>query len=191
MELKTKFLGREIYKFNKLDSTQLEIWRRIENNNISNGTVISADIQTNGVGTHGRIWHTDEENNIAFSFFVETNCKVSLIDGVTIEVAETILEVFKKLYNIELEIKTPNDVIHNKRKIGGILCQTKLIGEIVKYIVIGIGLNTNKTHFPEDIEKIASSIKREFNIEVNNNDVINEFCNLFEEKISKRIGDKK
>ena len=164
MELKTKFLGKEIYNFNKIDSTQAEIWRRIEDGNISNGIIIRADIQTNGVGTHGRIWHTDEQNNIAFSFFINTNCKVSLIDGITIEVAETILEVFKNLYNIELEIKVPNDIVHNKKKIGGILCQTKLNGELVKYIVIGIGLNTNKKHFTEDIENIASSIKKEFGI---------------------------
>ncbi len=189
MKLKTKFLGKEIYKFKKIDSTQAEIWRRIENNNISNGTVIRADIQTNGVGTHGRIWHTDEKNNIAISFFIEVNCKVSLIDGITIEVAETILEVFRKLYDIELGIKIPNDIVYNKKKIGGILCQTKLNGELVKYIVIGIGVNTNKNYFSEDIVNIASSIKKEFGIDVNNDDVINEFCNLFEKKIIKRIGD--
>lgn len=190
MELKTKFLGKEIHNYNKIDSTQAEIWRRIEDGNISNGTIIRADIQTNGVGTHGRIWHTDEQNNIAFSFFINANCKVSLVDGITIEVAETILEVFKNLYNIELGIKVPNDIVYNKKKIGGILCQTKLNGELVKYIVIGIGLNTNKKHFSEDIKNIASSIKKEFRIDINNEDVINEFCNLFEKKIIKRIGDK-
>lgn len=190
MSLNTKFLGKEFYKFNKIDSTQAEIWRRIEKNNISSGTIISADIQTNGIGTHGRIWHTDEENNIAFSFFIKTNCKVIELDGITIEVAKTILEVLKKLYNIKLQIKQPNDIVYNNKKIGGILCQTKLNGELVKYIVIGIGLNTNKRYFSKDIESIASSIKKEFGININNDDVINEFCNLFEKKIIKRIGEK-
>ena len=47
--------------YKKIDSTQNEIWRLIESKTIKNKTLIMADIQTNGKGTHGRIWHTDEE----------------------------------------------------------------------------------------------------------------------------------
>ena len=52
--------------YKKIDSTQNEIWRLIESKTIKNKTLIMADIQTNGKGTHGRIWHTDEEKKIAF-----------------------------------------------------------------------------------------------------------------------------
>lgn len=48
------------------------------------------------------------------------------------------LEVFKKLYDIALEIKFPNDIIYNGKKLGGILTETKLKGDLVKDIVIGI-----------------------------------------------------
>lgn len=185
----TKFLGKNFIHYKEIDSTQLEIWRRIENNTIKNGTVIQADLQTDGRGTHGRVWHTDEQNNIAFSFFFEANCNIDLLEGITIEVAEVILEVFKKLYNIELQIKKPNDIVFNNKKIGGILSETKLKGKNVKYVVIGIGLNTNKEHFSEDIKSLASSIKKDFGIIVDNEKIINEFCYLFEKKIIKRIGD--
>ena len=90
-------------------------------------------------GTHGRQWYTDEAQNIAFSFYINThNCEVKKIEGITIEIAETIIEVFKKLYNIELQIKEPNDIVYNNKKIGGILTQTKLNGTKVKYIIVGI-----------------------------------------------------
>ena len=89
-------------------------------------------------GTHGRKWYTEEANNIAFSFFVEINCELEKVEGITVEIAETMIETLKKMYNIELQIKSPNDIVYNERKIGGILTQTKLSGEIVKYIVIGI-----------------------------------------------------
>lgn len=46
--LKTKFLGRNLIHNQVIDSTQLEIWRQIEKGKIENGTVILADIQTNG-----------------------------------------------------------------------------------------------------------------------------------------------
>lgn len=91
-----------------------------------------------GNGTHGRKWHTDESNNIAFSLFIETNCEIESLEGITIEIAETIVEVFRKLYDISLEIKFPNDIVYKGKKIGGILTQTKLNGKVVKYMVIGI-----------------------------------------------------
>ena len=68
--LKTKFLGRNSIYYKEIDSTQSEILRLIENKEAKNGTLVMADIQTNGKGTHGRIWHTDETNNIAFSFVI-------------------------------------------------------------------------------------------------------------------------
>jgi BirA family biotin operon repressor/biotin-[acetyl-CoA-carboxylase] ligase len=89
-------------------------------------------------GTHGRKWHTDEKNNIAFSFFVEPNCEIEKLEGITIEIAETMVETFRKLYDIPLEIKFPNDIVYKDKKIGGILTQTKLNGKFVKYIVVGI-----------------------------------------------------
>lgn len=133
------------------------------------------------------MWRTDEKNNIAFSFFIEANCNLEKLQGITIEIAETILETFQSLYNINLEIKEPNDIMFRDKKIGGILTETKLKGENVKYIVIGIGFNTNKEHFSKDIKNIATSIKNEFKIEIDNLKVISEFCNLFEPKINAKL----
>ena len=138
-------------------------------------------------GTHNRKWYTDEKDNIAFSFYIETNCNIEKLDGITVEIAKTILEVFKNLYNIALEIKEPNDIVCNDRKIAGILTQSKSIENILKYLVIGIGINTNQKKFNEEISNIATSIKNEFNIEIDNEKVISEFCNLFENKIIKMI----
>ena len=138
-------------------------------------------------GTHNRKWYTDEKNNIAFSFYIETNCNIEKLDGITVEIAKTILEVFKNLYNIVLEIKEPNDIVCNGRKIAGILTQSKSIENTLKYLIIGIGINTNQQKFNEEISNIATSIKNEFNTEIDNEKVISEFCNLFENKIIKMI----
>ena len=67
--LKTNYLGKEFIYYKEIDSTQDEIWRRIKNNNIKNGTIIMADIQTKGKGTHGRIWHTDETEYSIFTIY--------------------------------------------------------------------------------------------------------------------------
>lgn len=58
--------------------------------------------------------------------------------GITLEIAQTIVEVFKKLYQIFLEIKFPNDIVYQNKKLGGILTETKLNGKMARDIVIGI-----------------------------------------------------
>lgn len=187
--LKTNFLGRNNIYYKKIDSTQNEIWRLIENNSVPNGTLIIADIQTHGRGTHGRIWHTDEKNNIAFSLFVQLNCNIKRLGGITTKIAEIIVDIFKSLYKVELTIKKPNDIMFQNKKIGGILTETKLVSENVKFLVVGIGINTSKENFSEDIREIATSIKKEFNIEVKVAEFIAEFCNRFEKEIIRMIGD--
>lgn len=185
--LKTNYLGRNTIYYNKIDSTQKEIWRLIENNNSPSGTLIFADLQTKGIGTHGRTWYTDEAKNIAFSFFIKMNCDIEKLDGITIQIAKIIQQILKEKYEIHIEIKKPNDIVINNKKIGGILTQTKIVSEKVKYLVVGIGLNTEKEKFTKDIKDIATSIKKEFGKTVDTKEFIAEFCNEFEKEIIKRM----
>jgi len=183
--LKTRLIGKNIIFYEVIDSTQLEILRKIENNQIENGTIIIANKQTNGKGTHGRIWHT-EKNNIAFSIYLNTNCSIEKLKGLTLKIAQILVGIFQDKYEIALDIKMPNDLIYNQKKVGGILTQTKIVGEIAKYIVIGIGINTNQQAFPKQIEGIATSIKDEFNLTVDNTEIIEEFCYYLEQELYKK-----
>lgn len=163
--------------YEKIDSTQKEVWRRLEDE-----IIISADVQTDGIGTHGRKWYTSQKGNIAFSIGLALNVPINKLDNLTLEIAETIVEVFDNLYKIKLQIKLPNDIMINNQKVGGILTETKLQGEIVKYLNLGVGINTNQ-------EEISTSIKKEFNMPINNSKVIEEFCKIFEENMAKIIGE--
>lgn len=62
-----------------------------------------------------------------------------------------------------------------------------MISEEVRFLVIGIGLNTEKTTFTDDIKNIATSIKKEFRISIDRTEIIASFCNKFEESIKRRI----
>ena len=173
--------GYKVFHYKIIDSTQKEIFRRVENGSIEDRTIINADIQTSGIGTHGRVWHTDEENNIAFSVYFDLskmNCKIDKLDGLTVKIAEDIVKVFRKLYGINLDIKFPNDIYCNGRKLGGILTETKVQNGLVRCVVIGVGINTNQIMFADEIKDIATSIRREFGIEVENSKVISEFFAL-------------
>ena len=181
--LLTKFIGRNIFYYETIDSTQKEAWRKIENNNIENGSLIITNIQTSGIGTHGRVWHTEKNNNIAFSTVLFPNCDISKLDNLTYDIAEILVEIFKKMYQIDIDIKLPNDLIVNNKKVGGILTETKLQGNRVKDLVIGIGINTNQNEISEEIKDISTSIKNEFNIDIDNYLIISEFCNMLEKRL--------
>ena len=196
-KIESKDLGQDGFKvihYKTIDSTQKEIWRRVKNGTIENflfsgivfsrngtienKTIVIADIQTSGIGTHGRTWHTDEENNIAFSVYFDlskSKLNISSLDGLTIKIAEDIVGIFYKLYGISLDIKYPNDIYCNGKKLGGILTETKVQDGMVKCLVIGIGINTNQTKFADEIKEIATSVRREFGIEVENRKVISDF----------------
>lgn len=185
--LDTSVIGKTFAYYDKIDSTQKEIWRLIDNKTIKNGQLIMAGIQTDGIGTHGRKWHTDEVRNVAFSFYVEVNSRLENIEGITIDLAQIIVEIFKTRYHIDLQIKEPNDIMYNNKKLGGILTEAKTCRGIVKYLVIGIGINTNKTNFPNDIKNIATSVKKEFNISVDEIDFVRYFCEKIDHKIAERL----
>ena len=68
----------------------------------------------------------------------------------------------------------------NNKKLGGILTESKVNADKVKLLVIGIGINTEKANFTKDIENIATSIKKEFGINVDRMKIISSFCNEFE-----------
>lgn len=178
--LKTKYLGRNMLFYDEIDSTQSEVWRLYENQETPSGTLVLADIQTQGKGTHGRTWHTDQKGNVAFSFLVKLDCDAQKLDGITVKIAEIIVEIMKDKYDITLSIKEPNDLILNGKKLGGILTETKVSGNNAKCLVIGIGINLRQIDFAEDIKDIATSIKKETGKEIDRIGFISEFCNRFE-----------
>lgn len=189
-QLETMKLGKNYIYYDEIDSTQKEIWRRIEKNEIIDGTLIRAEKQTAGIGTHGRKWVTTK-NNIAFSFYIELNCKLEKLERITVEIAEIIINSIKEMYGIQLEIKLPNDIYYGGKKLGGILTETKVKGNMAKFMVVGIGINNSQMIFDGELSNIASSIKKEFGIEIDVEKFISFLCNRFEKMILNRIEDEK
>ena len=173
--------------YNKIDSTQNEIWRLIESKTIKNKTLIMADIQTKGKGTKGRAWYGGEYENICGTFVLTPNCNIKQIENLTILIAQCWVKTIKDLYDIKLDIKYPNDVMCNRKKVSGILTESVTNKEIVKYIFIGIGIDVNQIIFTPEIEQIATSLKKEYNKEFNREEIISSFFNTFEKEYKKLI----
>lgn len=182
--LKTEFLGRNLLFFKSLDSTQTKLKAMRQP---LDGTLVIADNQVAGVGTHDRKWYTGNGKNIAMSFVLLPNCPIKNLENITICIAKCMVGAIKKLYGIELEIKRPNDLYYNNKKVGGILTETVCKGEYVKKIYIGIGANVNQEKFPGNLSEIATSLKKEFRREFDREEMIVVFLNQFEEEYRKMI----
>jgi len=177
--LTTKYIGRNIEYHERISSTQVRA-KELANDNMQNGSIVIAEMQTEGIGTHGRRWLANKEENILMTIILFPECKLSEIENLTIEIANLLVKILYDLYKIEIVVKVPNDLMLGGKKVAGILTETKAQNEIVKSLFIGVGMNVNQQNFPEEIESIATSLKKETGKNFNREDIVIEFLNRFE-----------
>ena len=79
----------------------------------------------------------------------------------TIVMAMSALEGINAVTGLPVRIKWPNDILIHRRKVAGILSEMSVRDGKIQYVVIGIGVNVNQEGFPKEIEKIATSLKKE------------------------------
>ena len=173
---KTKIIGKQIEYFNQIDSTHIYA-KKIANEKNNNGKILIAEMQTGGIGTKGRSWYTGFGKNIAMTIILHPKCKITDLKNLTIEIAEKIRNAINKLYGYNLEIKKPNDLMLNNKKICGILTEIHSQGEKIKYLLISFGFNVNENNFPEDTKEIATSLKKETGKDFNREEII---CKIIE-----------
>ena len=169
----------DIKKIEEQTNQKIEYYKEIESTHlyakkseILGNKIIIAEKQTGGIGTKGRTWHTGEEKNIALTIIAHPNCKIKKLEGLTTLIAKKIQESIKELYGYNLQIKEPNDLILNNKKICGILTEIHTQEEIIKYLLISIGFNVNEEEFDLDIQEIATSLKKEFQKDFNREEII-------------------
>lgn len=125
------------------------------------GTVILAKNQTQGRGRMGRSFHSPENCGIYMSLILRLNCPASELMHLTCAVAWTMCNAVEKATGLRPGIKWINDLVHQKRKLGGILTELGIDSQgKVSYAVIGIGLNClqQQADFPPELQEIAASL---------------------------------
>lgn len=123
--------------FEELPSTHLYV-----KDNPKLGVAVLADSQTQAIGSHGRQW-TTPKGNIALSFAVPATFDVAP----ALVVSEAVLQCLHSL-KIPANVKWPNDIYMNNKKLGGILVEKIHIDDKPIYIV-SLGLNLLRDHLPE------------------------------------------
>ena len=177
---KTKIIGKKIEYFKEIESTHI-YGRKIAEDKENDGKVLLAEVQTGGIGTKGRSWYTGYGKNIAMTIILHPKCKIDELDNLTVEIAEKIKEAIYELYVYKLEIKKPNDLIFNGKKICGILTELHSQGEKIKYLLISLGFNVNEDEFSEETKDIATSLKKETGKEFSREEIICKIVEKLEE----------
>lgn len=158
--LHTKWLGKNLYCHDSLDSTNLEI-RRLGEAGACHGTTVIAEEQTMGRGRRGRGWLGEAGCGIWMSFLLKPEINAEHSSMLTLVAALAVEEAIRETTGIKSQIKWPNDMIINGKKVCGILTEMSLQMDEINYIVVGIGINVNIAEFPEDLKKKATSLQIE------------------------------
>lgn len=114
--------------------------------------------QSEGRGQRGNSWFCGAEKDVAMSLvYYPQNQSVEKQFLLNVFVCNAVHAfVSKCLPNDKVEIKWPNDILVNERKICGILIENSVRGSLIDHSVIGIGLNLNSTNFPNYLERATS-----------------------------------
>ncbi|MBS4209786.1 biotin--[acetyl-CoA-carboxylase] ligase [Bacillus sp. FJAT-50079] len=157
--LTTECFGRHIYHFDKIDSTQVKAHQLAEKG-APEGTVVIAEEQTSGRGRMSRPWHSLKKKGVWMSFIVRPKLHLQQAPQFTLITAIAVVKAIEETTGLEPEIKWPNDILLNGKKITGILTELQGEADHIHYLIIGIGMNVNhaKADFPEEVKEIATSL---------------------------------
>ncbi|MBI2850129.1 MAG: biotin--[acetyl-CoA-carboxylase] ligase [Chloroflexi bacterium] len=166
--LKTHFIGQKALYYPSLTST-MEVARQVAREGAAEGTVIIADEQTAGKGRLKRSWLTPK-GNIALSVILRPG--LSALPALIMLASLAVVHGIEAVTGLKPQIKWPNDILVNGKKIAGILIENDVLGNRVTTIIgIGIDVNLRLADFPE-IQAIATSLSDKLGHEVSRLKVI-------------------
>lgn len=131
-----------IERFDSLESTNTYTIQKAKEGE-AEGLVVVADFQTKGRGQQGRVWESSAGENLLFSVLLRPPVKVMGCIVLTRMVCDSVFKTLKD-YEIQADIKEPNDLLVEGKKICGILTESSSNAQAdIEYAVVGIGLNVN------------------------------------------------
>jgi len=167
--LATRFIGQRVVYYPSLTST-MEVAKQEAQRGAAEGTIVLADEQTAGRGRMKRAW-LSPRGSIALSVILYP--ALANLPSLIMLSSLAVVGSIEAVTGLESQIKWPNDVLINGRKVCGILIESDVQGNTVNYSIIGIGLNVNLgvADFPE-ILPIATSLSDELGRDVSRLQVI-------------------
>lgn len=177
---KTKWVGTEICYFDVTDSTNTQA-KSLGEGDAPNGTLVVAGKQESGRGRRGRSFESPAGTGIFMTLLLRPEIEPQNASMLTLVSALAVAKGIEYMVDLPVQIKWPNDIVVNGKKVCGILTEMSAQMDYVNYIVIGIGINVSNEEFPEEIKDVATSIYLESGKHVNRAMLIEKIWEEFED----------
>ncbi|MDD3369438.1 MAG: biotin--[acetyl-CoA-carboxylase] ligase [Lachnospiraceae bacterium] len=160
--LQTKWLGRNLVVLEETGSTNEDV-KRLAREGATEGTLVTANMQSAGKGSKGRHWQSPAGEALYFSFLLRPVFSPQKASMLTLVIAHSLAVALQKFLKNEeqkhsIGIKWPNDIVMEQKKLCGILTEMSATMEGIDYVVIGTGVNVNNQSFPEEVADKATSL---------------------------------
>jgi len=165
--LNTRILGKEVIFYTEATSTN-DIALELADKGVDEGTLVIADDQTMGRGRLDRKWFAPAGTSILASLILRPKISLSQVNKIVLITTISIVYAIRKVTNLLVLIKWPNDIIINSKKVSGVLTESRIKKNCLDFVVVGFGINVNipKESFPDEIIDIATSLSIESGREI-------------------------
>lgn len=179
-ELNTTFVGKDMYIFKEVSSTNT-VAKFLSMNGAENGTVIISEKQTKAKGRSGKSWESPL-GGVWLSIILNPNVDHSRLPLITLATGVAVAKTLEKIGVENPEIKWPNDIMINGKKICGILTEAVAKFNTIESVIVGVGIdaNLNVSDFPEELQDGTTTLKEVLGREGNENLLIKIFLEEFE-----------
>jgi BirA family biotin operon repressor/biotin-[acetyl-CoA-carboxylase] ligase len=143
-----------------------------------------ADEQTAGRGRGGHGWHSAAGDGLYVSVLVAPALPMTMALWLSLATGLAARAAIAAVAGVTADIRWPNDLLLEGRKCGGILVETAVEGEMLRYAVIGIGINVNHAVFPAELEGVATSLRLAGGEEVSRERLLAALLRSLEEEIA-------
>ena len=155
-----KLFGKRFYHFFKTDSTN-RVAMELALAGEEEGAVILAEEQTAGRGRVGRKWHSEQGTGIYVTLLLRPRMSPVQAPLLTMLAGLSLHSAILAQTGLNAELKWPNDILVQGKKLGGILTEMHAEPSQVRFVIVGIGLNVNQEKFPSELSSIATSLRKE------------------------------
>lgn len=174
---------REMMMFDRVDSTN-RIALEMASQGLPGGIVILAEAQEKGKGRLGREWFSPEGMNLYFSLLLRPYQPARDFPLYSLATSVALIEAIQRTTGLAVQIKWPNDVVLEDKKLAGILLESEVRGDQSPSLVVGVGVNVNigLNDFPPELQKSATSLRMALGRPVDRADLLIELFNQLVEQ---------
>lgn len=177
--LKNRFIAGVVDYYETLPST-MDKAMELAINGSPEGTLVISEGQIQGKGRMGRVWLSPKYKGIYFSLIIRPAIPPQQTPVLTLICAVVICEVLRQQLNLEAQIKWPNDILLNNKKVGGILTELSAEMDMVHAVIVGVGINVNNDK--KTLPSSAGCLKQEAGYEINRLNLLQGILRCFEKE---------